>query len=332
MFTFRNTISKTNHRRNIFCTTIRPVLLVALLFCSSAAFTQKQKVWLDTDTGNETDDVYAIVRLLGDTSIDVVGISSAHFNNPDLLVFPKWNQYDTKDIHTVDISQRLNEEILSLLGKKDINHPLGADRQIGRAWGGIQPRNSAAAQELIKTIKSLPPKQKLTIICIGALTNLASAVLLDTSIASHIKCYLLGAKYNPEKKYWDKNEFNIRNDLNAFDYLLNNASLDLTVMPTSTALPFKFKRDDLYTAFGDDNPVLKYLKQRWVDTNPDDTVRTLWDVALIEAFLVPSSATLATVTTPPENTPRAIKVYTRINAAGMQRNYFNSIERIKRTR
>jgi purine nucleosidase len=310
----------------------RTILLVATLVYSSAAFSQKQKVWLDTDTGNETDDVYAIVRLLNDTSIDVVGISSAHFNNADLVAFQKWNQYDTKGINTVEISQRLNEEILALLGKTNIDHPLGADRQTGRAWGGMEPRNSTAAQSLIKTVKSLAPKQKLTVICIGALTNIASAVLLDTSIASHIKCYLLGAKYNTEKRYWDKSEFNIRNDLNAFDYILNNTSLDITIMPTSAALPFKFKRDELYAAFGNEIPVLKYLKQRWVDTNPDDMERTLWDVALIEAFLHPSTATLATVITPPENVRRRIKVYTKINVAQMKRNYFNSIEKVKKGR
>jgi purine nucleosidase len=52
-------------------------------------FAQKQKVWLDSDTGNEMDDLYAIVRLLKEPSLDVVGLSSAHFNNPYLLVFEK---------------------------------------------------------------------------------------------------------------------------------------------------------------------------------------------------------------------------------------------------
>ena len=58
-----------------------------------SANAQKQKVWLDADTGNEMDDLYAIVRLVREPSIDLVGLSSAHFNNPDLLVFEKWNAY-----------------------------------------------------------------------------------------------------------------------------------------------------------------------------------------------------------------------------------------------
>jgi purine nucleosidase len=101
------------------------------LFCLA----QKQKVWLDADTGNEMDDLYAIARFVKDTTIELVGLSSAHFNNPDLLVFDKWNAYPTKDFETCKESQRLNEEILKALKRLDIPHPMGSDRQIGRAWG-----------------------------------------------------------------------------------------------------------------------------------------------------------------------------------------------------
>lgn len=136
-----------------------------LLFCCASVFAQKQKVWLDADTGNETDDVFAIVRLLAEPSVDVVGLSSAHFNNADLVAFDKWNQYPTKDIKTVAISQQLNEEILRAMGKLSMPHPLGADRQIGRAWGGTEPRPSAATEQLIRAVKALRQGEKLDVIC-----------------------------------------------------------------------------------------------------------------------------------------------------------------------
>lgn len=59
------------------------VLFLALCLQISA---QTHKVWLDADTGNQTDDVYAIARLLADPSVEVVGLSSAHFNNADLAL------------------------------------------------------------------------------------------------------------------------------------------------------------------------------------------------------------------------------------------------------
>ena len=60
------------------------VSLSLCVFLSS--YSQKQAVWIDADTGNEIDDVYAIIRLLNESSVSVAGISSAHFNNPDMLV------------------------------------------------------------------------------------------------------------------------------------------------------------------------------------------------------------------------------------------------------
>ena len=134
---------------------------ITLLVLSTPTFAQKQKVFLDADTGNEMDDLYAIVRLVKETSVDLVGLSSAHFNNADLLVFEKWNAYDTKTLKPVVESQRLNEEILQLLNRLDIPHPIGADRQIGWAWGGLKANDSPAAQAIITAAQKLPPGEQL---------------------------------------------------------------------------------------------------------------------------------------------------------------------------
>jgi hypothetical protein len=74
------------------------------------------------------DDLYAIAYLVKSDQVDLIGISSAQFNNPDLLVFEKWNAYEAKSLNTLAESQRLNVKILTALDRKDIPHPLGADR------------------------------------------------------------------------------------------------------------------------------------------------------------------------------------------------------------
>lgn len=301
---------------------------ISILFFLSAAdcFAQKQKVWVDADTGNETDDIYAIARLLAEPAIDVVGVSSAHFNNADLVAFEKWNQYPTKNINTVQISQQLNEELLKVMGKLSIPHPVGADRQMGRAWGGREPRNSDAVSEIIAAVKQLEKNEKLYVLCLGALTNIASAIALDTSIAKHIVCYALGAKYNVSKGYWNKSEFNIRNDLNAFDYLLDNSSVDFVMMPIDVAFPYRFKRDSLYAKLSGEIPLEQMLKQRWEETNPQDTIRTLWDLALVEAFVKPGYAVMKQVLTPPENTQRLIRIYSKINVQKMEDDFYEVIK------
>ena len=138
-----------------------------LLLFSPSLLAQTQKVWLDADTGNEMDDLYAIARVLKDHQIKLIGLSSAHFNNPDLLVFDKWNANNTEGLVTVEDSQRLNEELLELMDMKELPHPMGADRQIGRAWGGEEARDSPAAQGIIKAVHELGEGEKLDVLTLG---------------------------------------------------------------------------------------------------------------------------------------------------------------------
>jgi inosine-uridine nucleoside N-ribohydrolase len=287
---------------------------------------QKQKVWLDADTGNEMDDLYAIVRLVKDTSIDLIGLSSAHFNNPDLLVFEKWNAYQTKGLVTVAESQRLNELILKALNRLDIKHPIGADRQIGRAWGQHDPRESQAEKAIIAAAKSIPDGQKLDIITIGAMTNLASALIIAPEIISKIRCFSLGAGYNPKTKVWNKNEFNIRNDLNAFDYLLNLEGFDFTIMQVDAAFPLQFKREETYSRLDETKEVEKILEDRWREQNPQDINRVMWDLALIEAYLKTTYATLVNATTPPENKQRNVRVYVSIKEKEMSEDFWKVLK------
>jgi len=301
-------------------------LFFAVLLMISPGFAQKQKVWLDADTGNEMDDLYAIVRLVKDPTIDLVGLSSAHFNNPDLLVFEKWNAYKTKGLNTVAESQRLNEQILKAMGKSDISHMIGADRQIGRAWGQEDARNSEAAQAIIATIKALPEGEKLDILTIGAMTNIASALILAPEIKSRIRCFSLGAQYDPKTKIWNKNEFNIRNDLNAFDYLLNLEGLDLTMMCLQAALPLQFKREDTYTKLDEKIEAEKILEDRWREQNPQDETRVMWDLALVEAYLNPQWAKIETVITPPENEQRTIKAFIQIDEKALTDDFWKVLK------
>lgn len=285
-------------------------------------FAQKQKVWLDSDTGNEMDDLYAIVRLLKEPSVDVVGLSSVHFNNPDLLVFEKWNAYDTKGLNTLEDSQRLNELILNTMGLSHIPHPKGADRQIGRAWGGQEPRDSPAALAIIALANSLPENEKLDILTLGALTNVASAIILDPEIIPKIRIYALGAKYNQSSRAWSKNEFNIRNDLNAFDYLLDLSGLDFTIMPLETALPLKFDRDETFKKTDDNIPIEKILADRWREQNPQDKTRVMWDLALVQAYLLPQYSETILVNSPPESKTFTVKIFSKIDSKAMMEDFW----------
>ncbi|ERM83327.1 nucleoside hydrolase [Rhodonellum psychrophilum GCM71 = DSM 17998] len=303
------------------------ITFIIAFFISLPSFSQKQKVWLDSDTGNEMDDLYAIVRLLKTPDVEVVGLSSAHFNNPDLLVFEKWNAYDTKGFNSVKESQRLNELILQTMGLTNIPHPIGADRQIGRAWGGQEPRDSPAARGIIESVKSLPEGEKLDILLLGALTNVASAILLSPDILPKIRVYCLGANYNQTTRAWSKNEFNIRNDLNAFDYLLDLKDLDLIIMPLETSRPLQFDRDVSYEKTDDAVPIEKILADRWREQNPQDKTRVMWDLALVQAYLLPQHSEILMVNSPPENKTFTVKIYSKIDKEAMENDFWEVLKR-----
>lgn len=303
-----------------------PTLGITFLFFVCISTFAQQKVWLDADTGNEMDDLYAIAHLVKSDKIDLIGISSAHFNNADLNVFEKWNAYDTETLKPVEESQRLNEEILSALDRMDIPHPLGADRQIGRAWGQQDPRDSPAAQAIITAAREMKDDEKLDILTLGAMTNAATALMLAPDIKDKIRLYSLGSWYTPETKAWNKSEFNIRCDLNAFDYLLNLEGLDFTIMTTTTSFALKFDRDETYDRLDESVEIERILADRWRIQNPQDKTRVMWDLALVEAYLHPEWSTVATVLAPPENTQRLVKVYVDIDADQMRNEFWRIIK------
>lgn len=301
---------------------------LALAFFVSC-FAQKRKVWIDADTGNEMDDLYAIARILMDTSVEVAGISSAHFNNAELVTEKRWHIYPTKNINTVLISQGLNERLLEYLNKMNIPHPPGASKMVGHAWGQTDPRDSPAARSIIKKAHECKLGEKLDIISIGAVTNLASAIILDSSIVPEIRCYLLAAKFYPANNVWDKNEFNVRNDLNAFDYILNKENVELFIMPANIAYPLQFFRSDCKSKLSNaGNKLFNLLLKRWDEIDAGQTW-VMWDLALVEAYLLRSSAKYETRNTPGENKKREIYVYTKINEKQMLANFWSVLLKSK---
>ncbi|THH34609.1 nucleoside hydrolase [Neolewinella litorea] len=292
-----------------------PLLLLLATSCRSPVLaqpTEKVRLILDSDTANEIDDLYAIAYLFAEESIDWVGLNSA-----------QWFHHMSGD-STVYQSQRLNEELLTLAGRLDLPHPLGADTIMGQPWGGYDPRDSPAARLIIQEARRAGAG-KLVVMCIGASTNLASAIALAPDIKDKITAYVLGFQYDTTGRYWNKDEFNIRRDLNAANYLLNAEGLELHVMPTSTARQYEWRREPTFERLDRSGPIGAYLKARWQNFAPGAESWIMWDVALLQAFLHPKQATQIQVTTPPENTRRQVWIYTDIDEEAMARDYWQRL-------
>jgi purine nucleosidase len=276
---------------------------------------ERPRLILDADTANEIDDLYAISRILQQDRFELIGLNSAQWFH--VLSGPR----------TVFASQRINEDLLRLHGRKDVPALLGADMEFGMPWGGAEPRDSAAARFIIDEARKTPDDRKLVVVCIGASTNLASALKLAPDIAPRIRAYVMGFRYDATKGAWNKSEFNIRRDLNAADHLLDCEGLELHVMDANVSLALTFDRDDAFGRQAQMGALGAYLTARWKEHCPDATTRVMWDLALVQALLHPEWAKEREVETPPENRPRKVWVYESIDAPKMRADFWTSTRR-----
>lgn len=274
----------------------------------------KPRMVLDADTANEIDDLHAITRMLKQDKFKILALTST-----------QWFHYLSSE-KTVHQSQALNEKLIKLLGRSDLPVPLGADEAMGKPWGGYEPKDSPAAQFIIKAAKKTPENKKLIVVCLGASTNLASAIAIAPEIAPRIDAYLLGFRYNFEKNIWNKSSFNVRRDLNAADFLLNQKDLQLNIMPANVARPLMLEKAETFAKNKALGSLGKALTERWKEHAPEHMTKwIMWDLALVEALIHPEIAETIQVKTPLENTERKVTLYKKIAPQKMESNYWKAV-------
>jgi inosine-uridine nucleoside N-ribohydrolase len=309
-------------------------LVIIICFFSRLSAQQKSLI-IDADTGNEMDDLYAIVRALADEELEVIGITSAHFNNPQLLTDSLWHIYPTEDINTVRISQKLNEQILQSMNMDTVPHPLGCDRMVGYAWGyyeGAPIPESPATEFIIEQARKHSPANKLNIMCLGAVTNVASAILQDSSIAKSIRLYCLTMKYDVAEGVWNKNSFNARNDINGLDIILNERNLECWIIPGNVSATLRFNHKNTVRRLQKiESPTARILEKRWEEVDAGKEW-IMWDLALVEAFINPELAEVEARSKPPENRGGNVKVYIDIKKDKMIDNFWQNYLRFERNR
>lgn len=278
------------------------------------------------------DDLYALTYALISPELEIVGITSAHFNNTQLLTDSMWHIYPTKNINTLKISQDLNEEILRLMDTLEIPHPKGCNRMVGYAWGfyeGAPVPESPAVDFIIEQALWVPDGQKLTVIVLGASTNLAAAILKNPDIVPKLSCHLLATKYDIRRNAWDKNSFNVRNDLNAFDIIMNTPGLEVYIIPGNVSRKLVFERQKTLDLLNDSAGIEQLLRRRWDEVSAGKTW-IMWDLALIQAIVHPELAVVEDCPAPPENTKEEVKVYTSINYESMQELFWKRMKKFKK--
>jgi len=161
-------------------------------------------VVLSTDVGNEIDDQWAVAYLLLNPEFDVRGIISA--NAPSL---PDPSAHVTYEV--------LKDEVEVRLGV--MTHPPLLEGSSLPLADKKMPQPSEGLEFLLAVSKGYSKEHRLTVLTIGAATDVASALLKDSSIADRISVVAMGFKSLTE----GGKEFNIENDPRAWQVILDSA-------------------------------------------------------------------------------------------------------------
>lgn len=270
---------------------------------------------IDTDSGNGVSDLFFLARALADPKVGVIGITSV-----------QWNQHPYADGSTVSLSQEMNDTLLQLFGKEDIPHPRGAEKMISY-WSEPYYQYSEAAQFIVSQAQGATADKKLNIITLGAMTNLASAILMDSTIIPKIRVYASAMNYFAETQVWNKNEFNARNDLDALDLVLNSKNLEIHIMPVSNSNTFALDISETASIMKNKGAQWDFLLDKLEVISAAKREPLNWNLALIEAILKPDDIKEDQATTPPENLKRQIFVYTWLNKEFMKIDYHEIIKK-----
>lgn len=184
-----------------------PELSETLRMARLAPPTGKINMVLDTDTFNEVDDQFAVVYALR---------SEARMHVQALYAAPFFNEMSTGP---QDGMEKSYEEIHRVLDRMHmaVPHNFVFKGATGYLEGPETPRHSKAAEDLVQ--RAMASEDPLYVVAIGAITNVASAILIEPRIIERIVVVWLGGN----ALYWPHTwEFNLQQDVHAARVVLDS--------------------------------------------------------------------------------------------------------------
>ena len=242
------------------------------------------RIVLDTDTYNEIDDQFAVVQaLLSPDRLDVEAIYAAPFHN-------------ARSSGPGDGMEKSYEEIGRLLDRLGVEGDgrvyRGSDRYLP---GRSESVDSAAARDLVE--RSAASDDLLYVVAIGAITNVASAILLDPEIIKRIVVVWLGG----QPHHWPSaKEFNLRQDVYAAQTVLNSGVPFVQVPCLGVASHLLTTPSELAQFVKPAGPIGAYLHEIFVSYRKNQFARSkeVWDISAVAYLLDPSWVPVDVVTTP----------------------------------
>lgn len=154
---------------------------------------------LDTDTYNEIDDQYALSLM----------VKSDRMNLRAVYAAPFFNHHSTSPEDGMEKSYAEILNLLTLMGQDELKANVFRGSR-GYLPDEQTPVDSPAARHLCDLAMTYTPERPLYVVAIGAITNIASALLLCPEISERIVLVWLGGHF---ETWPDNREFNLNQDI-----------------------------------------------------------------------------------------------------------------------
>jgi hypothetical protein len=229
------------------------------------------RIVLDTDTYNEIDDQFALVYALrSPDKITVEAIYAAPFTN-------------SRSTGPGDGMHKSYDEIVRLLDRLHISPEQFVYRG-STTYLGDQPERSPAALDLAARAMAAPDDDPLYVVAIGAITNVAAALLLEPEVIRKIVLVWLGghAPHLPHTV-----EFNLMQDVPAARVIFDSGVPLVHVPCLPVASHLLTTKAELAETIAGRNPVCDFLYERFCGYSDDHFAygKEIWDVATV-AWLI----------------------------------------------
>lgn len=233
----------------------------------------KIDVILDTDTYNEIDDQYAIAYMLkSEDKLNIKGFCAAPFFGNGKSASPE---------EGMENSYKEILKVLKLAGREDLNN-IVYEGSRGYLIDENTPVESPAADFIAEQANRYSPENPLYILGIGAITNVASAILKNPNVKENcVLVWLGGHTMNMPRA---ASEFNMMQDI-AASRIVFRCGIPIIQIPAVgvTSHLITSKHELKYWLEGK-NSLCDYLYQNTVETAESYAkgkpwTRVIWDIA-----------------------------------------------------
>jgi inosine-uridine nucleoside N-ribohydrolase len=227
----------------------------------------KTRIVIDTDTFNEIDDQFALIyALLSGERLTIEAIYAAPFHNRRSSGPEEGMEKSYQEILKVIALQKMSKGDFVYKGST------GFLRDYQR------PYKSEAAVDLIKRALSSPPEEPLYVVAIGAITNIASAILMEPSIIERIVVVWLGGH---ALEWPNIAEFNLKQDVLASRLILD-CGVPLVLFPCwGVSSSLTLERAEVDTYIRGKGVYGQFLAELFINfkSDPKELLKIIWDIA-----------------------------------------------------